>query len=83
MYNKITGYRVMLNIIPEETERIRQMMEDFGLNPDDNREDHSTPVGMGTAINHVDIKECGGRVLQMSTYRREQNFTHPISKALQ
>ena len=49
----------MLNIIPEETERIRQMMEDFGLNPDDNREDHSTPVGMGTAINHVGMKEGG------------------------
>ena len=59
LYNKITGYRVMLNIIPEETERIRQMMEDFGLNPDDNREDHSTPVGMGTAINHVGMKEGG------------------------
>ena len=46
----------MLNIIPSETERIRQMMEDLGLNPDDDREDQSTPVGIGNY--------CGNNVVR-------------------
>ena len=50
------GYRVLLNIIPEETERIRQMMEDFGLNPDDVHEDNSTPIGIGNL--------CGNNVVR-------------------
>ena len=46
----------MLNIIPSETERIRQMMEDLGLNPDDDREDQSTPIGIGNY--------CGNNVVR-------------------
>lgn len=46
----------MLAIIPMETERIRQMMEDLGLNPDDDREDYSTPIGIGNL--------CGNNVVQ-------------------
>ena len=46
----------MLNIIPSETERIRQMMEALGLNPDDDREDQSTPIGIGNY--------CGNNVVR-------------------
>jgi len=50
------SYRVMLGVIPQETERIRQMMEDLGLNPDDDREDYNTAVGIGNI--------CGNNVVR-------------------
>lgn len=49
------GYRVLLSVIPQETELIRQMMYDLGLNPDDNREDEASPVGIGNL--------CGNNVV--------------------
>lgn len=51
------GYRVMLGIIPQETERIRQMMEDLGLNPDDDREDYSSPIGIGNLCGNNVVKD--------------------------
>ena len=50
------GYRVLLGVIPQETERIRQMMEDLGLNPDDDQENYNTPVGIGNL--------CGNNVVR-------------------
>jgi hypothetical protein len=51
----VLGYRVLLGIIPKETERIVQMMVDLGLNPDDNHEDEYTPIGIGNL--------CGNNVV--------------------
>ena len=56
LYFLPSGYRVLLGVIPNEEERIRQMMEDLGLNPDDNREDFNTPVGIGNL--------CGNNVVR-------------------
>ena len=75
----------MLNIIPSETERIRQMMEDLGLNPDDDREDQSTPIGIGNycgnnvvrdrandGANQVIISRCEiGIIFQLTKILRE------------
>ena len=55
-YLKFLGYRVLLGVIPQETERIRQMMEDLGLNPDDDQENYNTPVGIGNL--------CGNNVVR-------------------
>ena len=46
---------MLLAIIPKETERIRQMMVDMGVDPDDNHEDFSTPIGIGNL--------CGNNVV--------------------
>ena len=51
------GYRVLLGVIPRETERIRQMMVDLGLDPDDNREDYQTAVGIGNLCGNNVVKD--------------------------
>ncbi len=52
----LTGYRILLSIIPDETELIRQMMYDLGVDPDDYREDDHTPIGIGNL--------CGNNVVR-------------------
>lgn len=62
----------MLGIIPQETERIRQMMEDLGLNPDDDREDYSSPIGIGNLCGNNVVKDrLDDGINQVSCHQRK------------
>lgn len=41
------AYRALLDVFPSESEILRNVMHQRGLNPDDNRRDHKSPQGIG------------------------------------
>ena len=50
MYTSFSGYRVLLGLLPDHTERVIQLMQDIGLNPNDNQENDLTPIGIGNKV---------------------------------
>ena len=52
-------YRVLLGLLSEEdySERVVQLMQDVGLNPNDNQENDLTPIGIGNKVGNAVIAQ--------------------------
>ena len=52
-------YRVLLGLLSEDdySERVVQLMQDIGLNPNDNQENELTPIGIGNKVGKAVIAQ--------------------------
>ena len=41
---------MLLGLLPDHTERVIQLIEDIGLNPNDNQENDFSPIGIGNKV---------------------------------